>query len=390
MVLALRPWLEPWLGGLDKSYWLHKWLGIASLVASVLHWIFANGPGWLVKLGWMQRGVRGPRSGAASQGVVEQLLSDLRHPAESVGEWAFYAVVLLIALALIKRFPLPALCQDAHTDRTGLSGAGVPHRGVDQLCRMGPAAGPADGSLAGVGRGLRRAGAEPPGRQATGGWGTIEAHYHFPDMNVLETEILLEDGWRGHKSGQFAFVTFDPKEGPHPFTVASAWDAAHPRIVFITKALGDYTDFLPERSQVGNPVAVEGPYGCFTFDDSAQHQIWIGGGIGITPFIARMKQLAKEPGAQTIDLFHSATERAPEALEKLTVDATAARVTLHVMIDHRDGQLTGEVLRKAVPDWVLASVWFCGPAGFGSALHHNLSAHGLANGAFHQELFNMR
>ena len=209
-------------------------------------------------------------------------------------------------------------------------------------------------------------------------------------MNVLETEILLEDGWRGHKSGQFAFVTFDPKEGPHPFTVASAWDAAHPRIVFITKALGDYTDFLPERSQVGNPVAVEGPYGCFTFDDSAQHQIWIGGGIGITPFIARMKQLAKEPGAQAIDLLHSATELAPEALEKLTVDATAARVTLHVMIDHRDGQLTGEVLRKAVPDWVLASVWFCGPAGFGSALHHNLSAHGLANGAFHQELFNMR
>ena len=28
MVLALRPvWLESWLGGLDKSYQLHKWLG---------------------------------------------------------------------------------------------------------------------------------------------------------------------------------------------------------------------------------------------------------------------------------------------------------------------------------------------------------------------------
>ncbi|WP_340155878.1 hypothetical protein, partial [uncultured Winogradskyella sp.] len=29
MLLALRPvWLEPILGGLDKSYRLHKWLGI--------------------------------------------------------------------------------------------------------------------------------------------------------------------------------------------------------------------------------------------------------------------------------------------------------------------------------------------------------------------------
>ncbi len=70
----------------------------------------------------------------------------------------------------------------------------------------------------------------------------------------------------------------------------------NPRIMFITKALGDYTDFLPERSQVGHKVTVEGPYGGFTFDDGAKRQIWIGGGIGITPFIARMKQLARRSG----------------------------------------------------------------------------------------------
>ena len=36
MILAIRPvWLEPWLGGLDKSYRLHKWLGIAGLVAAI-------------------------------------------------------------------------------------------------------------------------------------------------------------------------------------------------------------------------------------------------------------------------------------------------------------------------------------------------------------------
>jgi predicted ferric reductase len=36
MLLAVRPVrLEPWLGGLDKMYRLHKWLGIAGLVLSV-------------------------------------------------------------------------------------------------------------------------------------------------------------------------------------------------------------------------------------------------------------------------------------------------------------------------------------------------------------------
>src|SRR5690606_33617540 len=102
----------------------------------------------------------------------------------------------------------------------------------------------------------------------------------------------------------------------------------------------------------------------FTFDDSAARQIWIGGGIGITPFIARMKQLALSPGTQVIDLFHSTTELAPEALAKLTADAAAANVKLHIFIDSRDGFLTGEKLREIVPDWQTASVWFCGPAGF--------------------------
>ena len=35
-ILALRPrWPEAWLGGLDKMYRLHKWLGIAALVTAV-------------------------------------------------------------------------------------------------------------------------------------------------------------------------------------------------------------------------------------------------------------------------------------------------------------------------------------------------------------------
>ena len=63
MVLATRPrWLEPFLGGLDKTYRLHKWLGIAGLVAAVAHYVAANLPKWLVRLGLMERPQRGPRA----------------------------------------------------------------------------------------------------------------------------------------------------------------------------------------------------------------------------------------------------------------------------------------------------------------------------------------
>ena len=49
---------------------------------------------------------------------------------------------------------------------------------------------------------------------------------------------------------------------------------------------------LEVMARIGQPVTVEGPYGRFTFDDGAERQIWIGGGIGIAPFVARMKALA--------------------------------------------------------------------------------------------------
>ncbi|MCW0203854.1 MAG: hypothetical protein OJI74_18470 [Rhodanobacter thiooxydans] len=51
----------------------------------------------------------------------------------------------------------------------------------------------------------------------------------------------------------------------------------------MVKDLGDHTHRLHEQLRVEQAVRVEGPYGCFTFDDGRVHQIWIGGGIGVTP-----------------------------------------------------------------------------------------------------------
>ena len=62
MMLALRPVrIEPLLDGLDKTYRLHKWLGITGLVFSVIHWLWAQGTKWAVGWGWLVRPERGPR-----------------------------------------------------------------------------------------------------------------------------------------------------------------------------------------------------------------------------------------------------------------------------------------------------------------------------------------
>lgn len=396
MVLALRPrWPEAWLGGLDKMYRLHKWLGITALVVAIIHWLWADGPKWAVGWGWLERPARGARP--AIESPVEALLANLHGTAESLGEWAFYAVVVLIALALIAYFPY-RLFYKTHRLLAVAYLVLVFHAGV--LIKFSYWTSPigsvmavllACGTWAALLVLLRRVGAR---RQIKG---KITSLQYYPGVSSLETEIEVPSGWPGHKPGQFAFATSDASEGAHPYTIASGWHAENPRITFITKELGDHTSRLREKLCIGQEVKVEGPYGCFTFDDDCPHQIWIGGGIGITPFVARMKHMALQrrtpdwPDAQTADLFHPTGDVDEVALGKLAADAKSADVRLHVLIDARDGRLTGERIREAVPRWREASIWFCGPTGFGEALKRDFAAHAFpVEERFHQELFAMR
>lgn len=390
IILAVRPRrVEPLLGGLDKMYRLHKWLGITALVFGSVHWVWAKGTKWAVGWGWLSKPVKG--GAPAELGDLEQLLRSQRGLAETLGEWAFYAVVVLIVLALIKRFPYRWFAK-THTIIAGLYLLMVFHTVV--LVKFAYWSEPigivtalllVGGTLAALQALCLRIGAR---RKIEG---EIQGLIEYPELSVLETHIALQDGWPGHQAGQFAFVTSSAAEGAHPYTIASAWNPPQRQISFITKALGDHTRRLPQLLRVGDRVTVEGPYGCFTFDDQKQRQIWIGAGIGITPFIARLKQLALTPDRQhSIDLFHPTGEYSTAAMEKLRADAAAADVRLHLLVANQNGRLNGERLRQEVADWQAASVWFCGPAAFGRALRDDLVAHGLKPQDFHQELFQMR
>lgn len=388
MILAIRPrWIEDRFDGLDKMYRLHKWLGIAGLVFSVVHWLAAQAPKWLVGAGLLQRPPRGPTP--ESPLAIVNFLRSQRGLAEQIGEIAFYAAVVLIVLALFRRFPyrhffkthrllavvylalvLHAVVLLNFRDWTTPLGAVM---GLMMLC----------GSAAAVVVLLRRVGSE---RKAVG---EIEKLEYHDGVSVNAISVQLKDRWPGHEAGQFAFVTFDRKEGAHPFTIASAW-SGDGRLFFLVKSLGDYTAKLASTLSPGDLVQVEGPYGRFDFEDSSQRQVWIGGGIGITPFVARMQALAGRPDGRRVDLYHSTKDVDAVALQRLSDLAREAGIRLHILVDSRDGLLSGERLRREVPDWRSADVWFCGPAKFGDAIRRDLAQAGLPAGRFHQELFAMR
>ena len=389
MLLALRPkWLERPLDGLDKMYRLHKWLGISALVLGLLHWWWAKGTKWMVGWGWL---VKPPRSGAAPEYTgLEAWLRTQRGLAEELGEWAFYIALVLLVLALVKAFPY-RLFRKTHKLLALVYLVLVYHTLVlfkfaywSQPLGWVMAALLLVGAVAAVlvltGRIGRR-------RKVAG---TICSVQTYPGVQVVEGSIALQPGWPGHKPGQFAFVTSSRSEGAHPYTIASAWNPQQQQLHFVIKALGDWTGQLQDYLHEGMPVQVEGPYGCFDFTDQQPRQIWIGAGIGITPFIAKMQHRASQPSSQTIDLFHVTAERDDGALDKLRADAAAAGVNLHIRLSLEEGRLTAEQIRAAVPEWQQASIWFCGPAEFGQALQQDFRRHGLARGRFHQELFNMR
>ncbi len=99
-------------------------------------------------------------------------------------------------------------------------------------------------------------------------------------------------------AGQFAYLSFKgDREDPHPFTVAGV-NAAKNELFFWIKNVGEWTQSIVGKKQ-GDGIEVEGPWGTFlpSFDNTADAQLWVAGGVGIAPFIAWMELAEKHVAA---------------------------------------------------------------------------------------------
>jgi predicted ferric reductase len=105
-------------------------------------------------------------------------------------------------------------------------------------------------------------------------------------------------------AGQFGFISMK-QEGlrePHPFTIASANDA-NGRVQFVIRSLGDYTQKLVKEARTGMHADIYAPWGRFERPATAKREIWIAGGVGISPFIAWLADSCA-PGFEKVTLFY--------------------------------------------------------------------------------------
>lgn len=384
MVLALRNGeLEQRLGGLDRLYRLHRRVGIGAGILVFAHWMAEWLPKKLGKLGFLPPRPRGFKGGQGPAWWVDL--------AKEVGEWTGYIVLALVIVALLRRVPYRAF-RLVHKAFAPLFLAGtfhglvlMPNSWWQQPLAWCTAAVAAAGAFAALRSLLGRIGEQRRHRAR------IEALRPAAD-GVLEVVLRPEAGWPGHHPGQFLLADFGhAREGAHPFTIASDWAAGDGSLTLAIKALGDYTSGLAQRLRVGDAVSLEGPYGRFTFGgEHDEAQVWVAGGIGITPFLSRLRAW-RRAGRQTgrIDLFYSTRTAAagdfPDELEAL---CRATGVRLHRWASDRQGVLPSSTIAAQLTPG--ASVWFCGPGGWGEALFAALRTQGLPGERCHRELFEFR
>lgn len=115
------------------------------------------------------------------------------------------------------------------------------------------------------------------------------------DNDVME--ILLKPSKKklSFDAGQFAFASFDGinKNEPHPFTISNHFSDDNLR--FTVKALGDYTADLQTSLKEGVKAKVQGAFGHFNFRKAKyKKQLWLAGGIGITPFLSFLREVNAE------------------------------------------------------------------------------------------------
>jgi predicted ferric reductase len=191
--------------------------------------------------------------------------------------------------------------------------------------------------------------------------------------------------------GQFVYLALGGPGGweRHPFSVSSLPNNS--RVEVTIKAAGDYTRDLFDKLRPGVPAKLAGPFGWFDYRRGGHDQVWIAGGIGITPFISWIRSIVGEFDRE-VDLYYSVAH-AGDAVYLDEVRAAANRhpsLRVHLVCTDTDGRLSVEEVIDAIPPGSLPWFYMCGPPRMMKAFSGELRHFGVPNRRMRWEQFGMR
>ena len=212
--------------------------------------------------------------------------------------------------------------------------------------------------------------------------------------NNSTTEVVMKAKGKPIKhahAGQFLFVRFKGDkvlDEAHPFTISSAPHEGELRVT--VKAVGDFTRYLFANLKPGMDAVVEGAYGLFDYRTGGDKQIWVAGGIGITPFLSFLRDLKTELAHEVH--FYYTVRHPEEAVFSDEIESIAKkhpRLKAHIRHSSTHGSLSvDEIVKNAGGDVHQHHIYMCGPLPMVQAFEKKFLEAGAGN--IHYEEFNFR
>ncbi|PIZ54177.1 hypothetical protein COY25_02350, partial [Candidatus Uhrbacteria bacterium CG_4_10_14_0_2_um_filter_41_7] len=284
--------LGPWLGGLNKMYTVHHIVGGFAFIALLFHPAFSA----LTLISF-------------SAVEVIKFLLPTTDPAILTGQLSLFILTALLFVTLYVKLPyewwrrthtflgIPLLFAGAHVI---LINSDVSNSLVLKVYLL---------ALAFVGVILYTY------RTVFGRWLVRKSKYTITEVNQLSdrvVDLIMEPAKDAlmFTPGQYAFLSFPKVTGhfeTHPFSFSGV-PQKNGELRFTIKSLGNFTGSLTSF-EVGTEVLVEGPFGVFTSAiRKTDKQVWIGGGVGITPFLSMASDLNDCSSTDLIYACKNATE----------------------------------------------------------------------------------
>lgn len=370
-ILAAR-WqvVEGIFGGLDRVYDAHKWLGVWALSLASVHLLFKAGdPLWQTEaiLSLPSTWTRLVRQASFVALMVIVILALNRNIPYNVWRWwhrlsgPFFLIVIAHWLSI--KSPVE-LNSPVGLWLAGLSALAVIAAAYKLLL-----------------------------------YSFVAGHGHYQVVNVSRGSAAAEIELQpvGHQArfqaGQFGFLRMnvDGLREPHPFTIAAA-PSSNGRISFVIRALGDYTTELVSRVEPGMYADVYAPYGRFERKPECKREIWIGGGVGISPFIAWMRDEQADRFDQ-VTLFYFFTPI--RVFPDVTVLQAMAQERGIEFVPISTGPTSESFTRRFDEivrgvDQSSLDIAVCGPKGLLSAIRRAADDHGIPSRIIRHELFAFR
>ena len=367
LFLVIREsWLAKQLGGLEQMYVWHHWLGVVAYLVLLCHplalaldsWNEHSSLAWAVLDPW-QQGWPGWLGWLALLCLMIGMNSALT-PRTSYSTWRWQHWLLAIA--------------------TVFSVAHLFVLGLDFALLWSPFL--AIGFIV--------------WRVVRADWGMaakpfVVSEVNSPAKDIVEVLLKPLSHAIQARPGQFVLAAFH--DGPHfrgcrefhPFTISAIrQDGA---LSLGIKALGDCTRHL-QTLESGVSARIQGPFGDFLSENISTSSLWIAGGIGITPFLARLRAGLPVHPVRLIYLYR--TEQDAAFIQELQ---GFERSYPSFSLTCKEGGSAAPPFSEMIPETrelLSLNCFLCGPPGLVAAAVNYLTAQGVSGDKIHFERFDFR